>query len=196
VEYLLALERLSDLPTAACRPVLLALSGGDRRRQREVHAARHLLECGVCAALSVPLLERRNVDPDGEVCLEIAHDADIVIARKRAREAAEALGFDAMDRTLIATAVSEITRNIVRFAGHGDVTLTMLKEPGQSGIRVVAHDTGPGIPDVAVAFRDGYSTYGGLGLGLPGARRIMDQFSVASEVGVGTTVTMTKWRPH
>ncbi|MFL6136329.1 MAG: sigma-70 family RNA polymerase sigma factor [Frankiaceae bacterium] len=192
VEYLIALERLVDLPTERCRPVLLALSGGDRRRQREVDAGRHLLECRTCAALSVPLLERRREDSD-DVRVVVGRDADIVAARHKAREVAEEAGFTPTDRTLIATAVSEIARNIVRFAGHGEITVRRVQDSGREGIQVVARDTGPGIPDVETALKDGYSTYGGMGLGLPGCRRIMDDFAIASAVDEGTTVTMTKW---
>jgi anti-sigma regulatory factor (Ser/Thr protein kinase) len=116
-----------------------------------------------------------------------------VAARQAAREVATRLGFSTTDVTLIATAVSEITRNIVRFADSGEVVVTELQEP-RTGISIVARDAGPGIPDVERALQDGYSTYQGLGLGLPGARRLVDEFAVVSEVGRGTTVTMTKWR--
>ena len=125
--------------------------------------------------------------------IRIQHDADVVRARKSARELAATLGFSRTDLTLIATAVSEIARNIVRFADSGEVVVTELQEP-RKGISVVARDAGPGIPDVDQALQDGYSTYQGLGLGLPGARRLMDEFAVVSETGRGTTVTMTKWR--
>ena len=155
-------------------------------------AARHLLECGLCARLSEPLLERRPQD-GSEVTIAIAHDADVVRARKSARELAGTLGFSRTDLTLIATAVSEITRNIVRFASNGQVHIELLEQP-RPGIRIVARDTGPGIPDVDQALVDGFSTYNGLGLGLPGARRLMDEFTLTSDTGVGTTVTMTKWR--
>jgi anti-sigma regulatory factor (Ser/Thr protein kinase) len=94
---------------------------------------------------------------------------------------------------VIATAVSEIARNIVRFAGRGEVVIELLEQP-RPGVRVVARDAGPGIADIERALTDGYSTYRGLGLGLPGARRLMDEFSVVSEVNRGTTVTMTKWQ--
>ena len=191
VEYLLALND-TEPPTDRCRPVLYALSGGDRRRQREVDAARHVLECELCAKLSEPLIERRP-QGDNEVTIRIQHDADVVRARKSARELASTLGFSPTDLTLIATAVSEITRNIVRFASNGQVHIELLDEP-RPGIRIVARDTGPGIPDVDQALADGYSTYNGLGLGLPGARRLMDEFTLTSETAVGTTVTMTKWR--
>jgi RNA polymerase sigma factor (sigma-70 family) len=191
VEYLLALQELEP-PTPQCRPVLFALSSADRRRQREVDAARHLLECEVCAALSRPLLQRGKADDD-DIRIRIHGDPDIVEARKQARQLAAQLNFSRTDATLTATAVSEIARNIVRFAGDGLIVMTLVEEP-RPGLRIVARDTGPGIPDVEQALADGYSTYNGLGLGLPGARRLMDEFSLISEVGLGTTVTMTKWR--
>jgi RNA polymerase sigma factor (sigma-70 family) len=191
VEYLLALDGVEP-PTDRCRAVLYALSGGDRRRQREVDAARHLLECEMCARLSEPLLERRQSGAD-EVTIRIQHDADVVRARKSARELASKLQFSRTDLTLIATAVSEIARNIVRFAGRGELHIELVEQP-RPGIRIVARDTGPGIPDIDQALADGYSTYNGLGLGLPGARRLMDEFTLASELNSGTTVTMTKWR--
>jgi RNA polymerase sigma factor (sigma-70 family) len=190
VEYLLALEH-ADPPSDRCRPVLLAVSGGDRRRQREVDAARHLLECDLCARLSQPLMER-STPRDDEVSIPIRTDADIVAARQAARELASRVGFSRTDLTLIATAVSEVARNIVRFAHSGQIVVELLDHP-QRGVQVTAQDTGPGIPDVEQALLDGYSTYNGLGLGLPGARRLMDQFAVVSEIGRGTTVTMTKW---
>ncbi|SEP23822.1 sigma-70 family RNA polymerase sigma factor [Trujillonella endophytica] len=190
VEYLLVRENVEP-PTDRCRPVLLALSGGDRRRQREVDAGRHLLECEVCARLSPPLMERTQ-SRDDELRIPIAVDADVVAARQAARELASRLGFARTELTLIATAVSEVTRNIVRFAGAGEVVVELLDQP-RAGVRITARDTGPGIPDVQAALADGYSTYNGLGLGLPGARRLMDEFAVVSESGRGTTVTMTKW---
>ena len=105
---------------------------------------------------------------------------------------ASRLGFPRTDRTLIATAVSEVARNIVRFAGAGELVIELV-EGSRKGLRVVASDSGPGIDDVDKALADGYSTYNGLGLGLPGARRLMDEFELVSEIGAGTTVTMTKW---
>jgi RNA polymerase sigma factor (sigma-70 family) len=190
VEYLLALDQ-AEPPTERCRPVLLALSSGDRRRQREVGAARHLLECGLCARLSEPLMERGQTRDD-EIRIPIHVDADIVAARQAGRELAARLGFSRTDLTLIATAVSEVSRNIVRFADSGEVVIELVDQP-RKGVRVLARDTGPGIPDVEKALKDGFSTYNGLGLGLPGARRLMDEFAIVSEIGRGTTVTMTKW---
>jgi RNA polymerase sigma factor (sigma-70 family) len=191
VEYLLAVEHVEP-PTERCRPVLLAISGGDRRRQREVDAARHLLECDVCARLSEPLMGRGR-ERDDEVRVAVRADGDVVAARQAARELAGRLGFSPTELTEIATAVSEVVRNIVRFADAGEVLVELLDSP-RRGIRITARDSGPGIPDVQEALREGYSTYRGLGLGLPGARRLMDEFAVASEPGRGTTVTMTKWR--
>ncbi len=190
VEYLLALENVEP-PTDRCRPVLLAVSSADRRRQREVGAAQHLLECELCSRLSEPLLDRGPVRDD-ELQVTIAGAPDIVAARQAAREIAVRAGFTGADLTMLATAVSEVARNIVRFADHGTVTVELLHEP-RPGIRVVARDTGPGIPDVQRAMRDGFSTDEGLGLGLPGARRLVDRFDIASEPGRGTTVILTKW---
>ncbi len=194
VEYVLAAEQ-AELPTDQCRAVLIALSGGDQRRQREVRAAQHLLECALCARLSEPLLERGQ-QRDDRLRIPVTADPDIVSARRAARELASRLDFAATDLTVIATAVSEVCRNIVRFAGTGEVVVELLEVP-RRGIQVVARDGGPGIPDVDRALDDGFSTYGGLGLGLPGVRRLMDEFAIASEPGHGTTVTMTKWeRTH
>ncbi len=142
VEYLLAVHDIEP-PTPRCRPVLLALSSADRRRQREVDAARHLLECEVCAALSGPLLQRGK-DEDDDITIRIHGDPDIVEARKQVRQLASQLNFSRTDATLIATAVSEIARNIVRFAGDGLIVMGLIDEP-RPGVRIVARDTGPGI---------------------------------------------------
>jgi len=137
------------------------------------------------------LMERAQ-QRDDQMVIPIHADADIVAARQAARELASRLGFSRTDLTVIATAVSEVARNIVRFAGTGEVVVCPLDSP-RRGIEVVARDTGPGIRDVEEALTDGYSTYRGLGLGLPGARRLMDEFAIVSEADRGTTVTMTKW---
>ncbi|GAA3632658.1 sigma-70 family RNA polymerase sigma factor [Microlunatus ginsengisoli] len=191
VEYLLLLHH-ADPPTERCRPVLLSLSAADRRRQSELGAARHLLECELCSRLSQPLLQRGQSRTD-ELRVPVECDADIVSARKAARELAGRIGFSATDITVIATAISEISRNIVRFADRGEVRLEVLDQP-RPGLKVVARDAGPGIDDLERAMAVGYSTYHGLGLGLPGARRLMDEFEVISQPGRGTTVVMTKWR--
>lgn len=192
VEYLLMLE--GEPPTARCRPVLLSLSAGDRRRQAELDSGYHLLDCDFCAAMSEPLFDRRTKAGAVEVRTTVEVDADVVVARQRGHELAVHAGFSVTEATVIATAISEIARNIVRFARRGEVTITILSEDGETGILVVAQDAGPGIADVDLALADGHTTYGGLGLGLPGSRRLMDEFEITSEVGRGTTVTMTKWR--
>ena len=194
VEYLLELEQ-AEPPTARCRPVLLALSAGDRRRQRDLDAGGHLLACAWCARLSEPLLDRRRTGAvAGEVRIPIRTDADVVTARKQGRELAAQAGFSATELTIIATAISEIARNIVMFANRGEIVVSLVGENSRQGATVVARDAGPGIPDLERALQDGYSGYGGMGLGLPGSRRLMDEFEITSEVDMGTTVTMTKWR--
>ncbi len=129
----------------------------------------------------------------GELVIRIEREADIVSARQKGRELASGIGFSSTDQALLATAISEIARNIVTYAGGGTVTLRTVQDGPRRGVTVIAKDEGPGIPDVELALRDGYSTGKSLGLGLPGARRIMDAFELESSVGVGTTVTMTKW---
>lgn len=121
-------------------------------------------------------------------------DLDIVIARTAARDAAKRLGFGATDQARIATAVSELARNIFLYAGAGTVSVRTLDQRGRRGIEIVCEDQGPGIADISLVLRDGYSTSRGMGMGLPGARRLMDEFELRSQVGVGTTVTCRKWR--
>jgi serine/threonine-protein kinase RsbT len=123
----------------------------------------------------------------------IEREADIVAARQKGRELAASLGFSSTDQTLLATAISEVARNIVTYAGKGRVTLTSVQDGLRRGLIVVAKDEGPGIADIELALRDGYSTGKSLGLGLPGARRLVDSLAIESVVGVGTTVTLTKW---
>ena len=193
VEYLLEVDGSSP-PTDRCRPVLMALSTGDGRRQRELDVGYHLLECDFCGRLSGPLLDRRQEDRPDVVRVPVSRDADVVAARQRAREVAIEAGFAATDATLVATAVSEIARNIVQFATRGEIAISPVERAGHRGVTVVARDAGPGIPDLEEALRDGYSSYGGMGLGLPGCRRLMDEFEISSEVDRGTTLVMTKWR--
>jgi len=125
----------------------------------------------------------------------ISSDADIVTARQEGRRLSSQLGFSSTDLTLIATAISEVARNICNYAGTGAMSLRLERNSNRAGIVVVATDDGPGIADLELAMQDGYSTAGSFGLGLPGARRLMDEFEVASEVGAGVTVTMKKWGP-
>ena len=130
-----------------------------------------------------------------EVSVPIRSEADVVVARQRVREFAAPLGFTSSDLTVIATAVSEAARNIVNYASRGEILVSATGQGRRRGIAIVARDEGPGIADVQSALQDGYSTGGGLGLGMPGMRRLMDEFEVASELGKGTTVTMRKWAP-
>lgn len=120
---------------------------------------------------------------------------DVIVARQEGRTMACQLGFSSTDITLIVTAISELARNIVLYAGAGEIILKPLNQSPRVGIAIVAHDEGPGIADVELALQDGYSTSGGLGLGLPGTRRLMDEFHIVSKVGQGTTVTVKKWKP-
>lgn len=123
----------------------------------------------------------------------IRTDADIVTARQQGRALAQQLGFTGSDLTVIATAISELGRNILTYAGSGEIFLRPAHAGNKHGIAVVAHDEGPGIPDVALAMQDAYSTSNSLGLGLPGTKRLMDEFEIDSIVGRGTTVTVKKW---
>jgi serine/threonine-protein kinase RsbT len=130
----------------------------------------------------------------GEIRVAINSDQDIVAARQQGRALAAELGFSAVDATLIATAISELARNIVAYAGKGQIRLQAIQASSRRGIEVVAWDRGPGIRDVRQALRDGFSTSGSLGLGLPGVRRLMDEFEVVTEIGRGTVVTVKKWK--
>lgn len=128
---------------------------------------------------------------------ELVHvrvESDILIARQTGRTMAGRVGFTATDTVLIATAISEIARNMLEHAGGGVMYLRVLLSP-RAGMEIEAEDKGPGIKDVELAMRDGYSTTGGLGLGLPGAKRLMDEFSIITTPGDGTTVVMRKWLP-
>jgi serine/threonine-protein kinase RsbT len=131
--------------------------------------------------------------PDEELLIPIRHEADLLAARQRGRALAATLRFSSSELTLIATAISEVARNILSYAGTGEILLQLAHRGSQRGIVVVAQDEGPGIADLALAMQDGYSTAGSLGLGLPGSKRLMDEFDIASEVGRGTTITMSKW---
>jgi serine/threonine-protein kinase RsbT len=124
----------------------------------------------------------------------IRSDLDIVIARTLARDTAKGLGFGAIDQARIATAVSELARNIFLYAGTGSVTVREVERTGRKGIEIVCEDQGPGISDISVVMQDGYSTSRGMGMGLPGAKRLMDEFDIKSQEGVGTTITCRKWR--
>jgi serine/threonine-protein kinase RsbT len=130
---------------------------------------------------------------DGETHVPIQHEIDIVTARQKGRELAALSGLSRTEQTLIATAISEVARNIVVYAHHGEVVLAPLEQQGRRGVLVVARDEGPGIADPDLAMRDGFSTSRSLGMGLPGAKRLMDEFELSTIVGKGTTITMKKW---
>ena len=125
--------------------------------------------------------------------IPIKVDRDIVAARQEGRAMALDLGFSLGDATVVSAAISEIARNILDYTPGGEIDLRIIDRNGRRGLQVIGRDEGPGIADVAQALEDGYSTSGSLGLGLPGARRLMDEFELHSEVGKGTTITMRKW---
>jgi serine/threonine-protein kinase RsbT len=128
-----------------------------------------------------------------EIRVAIRTDADVVTARQEARTMGAGLGFSSTDLTLLATAISEVARNITAYAGEGEVSLRILRENGREGIEVVASDRGPGITDVELAMQDGFTTGNGLGLGLPGTRRLVDDFKLDTVPGAGTTIRLVKW---
>jgi serine/threonine-protein kinase RsbT len=127
------------------------------------------------------------------VICPIGREVDVYVAIGRGREMATSLGFDDIDRTRIEIVILELTRNILAHAGKGELRLERLEEHDRRGMAVAALDQGPGIPDIALAMRDGYSTARTLGAGLPGVRRLMDEFTIESQVGVGTSVRAIKW---
>ena len=128
-----------------------------------------------------------------EISVPIASDLDIIRARQLGRSEASRVGFSSTDLTLIATAISELARNIVMYANTGEIILRLVQAPGKRGIVVIAKDCGPGIADIRATLQDGFSTSRSLGLGLPGVRRLMDEFEIESEIGRGTIVTTKKW---
>ena len=131
--------------------------------------------------------------PEQAERIAIESDADVVTARQRARALAVGLDMPTTDQTLLATAISEIARNITAYAERGEVLLDVVQDGARRGVRVVASDDGPGIEDLEKALQDGYTTGGGLGLGLPGARRLVDEFEIETAPGEGTRVTLVKW---
>jgi serine/threonine-protein kinase RsbT len=131
----------------------------------------------------------------GDIVVHIDNPDDIVAARKAGHQIALDLGFSLTDVTMIATAISEIARNITSYAGRGAIRVTVADREGRKALVVRAEDDGPGIADIERAMEDGYSTGRGLGLGLPGARRLMDRLIVESARGRGTVVEMWKWVP-
>ena len=128
-----------------------------------------------------------------DVCVPIREDSDVVAARSAGRSVAEQGGFGGSDLTMIATAISELARNILKYANEGEIQVETVERDSRAGVSVVARDDGPGIADLDLAMQDGFSTANSLGLGLPGTRRLMDEFEIVSSPGSGTTVTAIKW---
>jgi serine/threonine-protein kinase RsbT len=130
----------------------------------------------------------------GEKSIPINDEYDIVSARSVGKQIAGEIGLGIVDQSRVATAVSELARNVVLYAGTGVVTFRQLNDGRGSGLEIVVSDSGPGIADIELAMQDGYTSGNGLGVGLPGTKRLMDEFEIESEVGKGTTVTIRKWR--
>lgn len=126
--------------------------------------------------------------------MSIAKEQDVVPFRNRVREYAVKIGMSLVNQTKLITAASEIVRNMLKYADGGVISIQVVSKGRENGIRLTFMDTGPGIPDVKLAMKDGYSTAKSLGLGLPGARRLVSEFDIKSEVGKGTTVTLIKWK--
>jgi serine/threonine-protein kinase RsbT len=126
--------------------------------------------------------------------MPIQSPSDIVMARQAVRSAAVAIGLSLVDQTKIVTAASELARNTLDYGGGGVVKILVLEENPRKGLRLIFEDHGPGIPDVQMALKDGYTTGGGLGLGLGGAKRLVNDFAIESEPGQGTRITITRWK--
>lgn len=130
---------------------------------------------------------------DFQSCVNIKKEWDIVGARQLGRDIAKKVGFGNVDQARIATAISELARNIYLYAGNGKICFDAIEELNSKGLRIVALDDGPGIQDVSQVMEDGFSTSGGLGAGLPGVKRLMDEFDVISSQGEGTEIKAVKW---
>ncbi|MBD2744978.1 anti-sigma regulatory factor [Coleofasciculus sp. FACHB-1120] len=126
--------------------------------------------------------------------MSIQSSADVVLVRQAVRQFALGLGFGLVDQTKVVTAASELARNTLDYGGGGTVKLEALEEGIHRGLRLTFEDTGPGIPDIDLALKDGFTTGGGLGMGLSGAKRLVNEFNIVSRVGEGTKITITKWK--
>ena len=135
-----------------------------------------------------------NHDSQVEV-IEIGAEKDVVICRQACREWARKIGFNLVDQTRITTAASELARNIHEYAGKGEVTIEEVQKEGKTGIKIVFEDNGPGLDDIEKAMSEGYTSHRGMGMGLPGSKKLMDEFFIESEFGKGTKVTTYKWLP-
>ncbi|MEC2058006.1 anti-sigma regulatory factor [Peribacillus psychrosaccharolyticus] len=126
-------------------------------------------------------------------CVKIINEWDIVAARQLGRNVAKDLGFGTVDQARVTTAISELARNIYLYAGQGTVAIEKVQRNGKAGMKIIAVDEGPGIKDIRKVMEDGYTTSGGLGAGLPGVKRLMDEFDIDSTPGKGTKILATKW---
>lgn len=126
--------------------------------------------------------------------VSITREQDVVPFRNRVKEQAVRIGMGLVNQTKLITAASELVRNMIRYAGQGEVRIEVVSKGREAGIRLTFSDNGPGIPDINLAMQDGYSTGKSLGLGLPGTRRLVNEFDIRSTVGQGTTVTILKWK--
>jgi serine/threonine-protein kinase RsbT len=133
------------------------------------------------------------VGPKSEA-LPLVREQDVVLARQAIRSAARQLGFTIVDQTKLVTAASELARNAVVHGGGGTMVWETVAENGRQGLRLTFNDSGPGIEDTKLAMKDGWTTGTGLGMGLPGARRLVNEFELVSKPGIGTTVTITRWK--
>ncbi|WP_299094596.1 anti-sigma regulatory factor [uncultured Metabacillus sp.] len=130
---------------------------------------------------------------ENQSCVKIVTEWDIVAARQLGRNVAKELGFGTVDQARITTAISELARNIYLYAGQGEMRIERIHDLGKKGLKITAIDKGPGIPDIRKVMEDGFSTSGGLGAGLPGVKRLMDEFDITSSVGEGTNIQAVKW---
>lgn len=130
---------------------------------------------------------------ENQSCVKIVTEWDIVAARQLGRNVAKELGFGTVDQARITTAISELARNIYLYVGQGEMRIARINDLGKKGLKIIAIDDGPGIPDIRKVMEDGFSTSGGLGAGLPGVKRLMDDFDITSSVGEGTYIQAVKW---
>jgi len=126
--------------------------------------------------------------------MSIIREVDVIPFRNRLKEYAIKVGMSLVNQTKIITAASELARNMLKYANGGKATIEVLSKGRENGIRLIFHDEGPGIPDISLAMKDGYSTGKSMGLGLPGTKRLVSEFSIDSVIGKGTTVTVIKWK--
>ncbi len=140
------------------------------------------------------ILSAEDAPPLESESIALETERDIASARSRVRSIAEQLGFRSIDQTRLTTATSELARNIIKYAGRGRIIAQPItNERGQRGLRLIFEDWGPGIPDIPAAMRDGFTTGGGLGKGLPGSKRLAEEFSIESTLESGTRVTVARW---